>query len=744
MRTTRVLAIIAILGIAFSFRASANVVYDSETTNEWFNAHVATSSELASNWTRPEGGEAVVKGGSDAHYIALDTDFNDPLTYAATDASADIAVVAAEMTATVNATEPQIGSAPQAALAVIGNATATNWVGLVGNGSGGTEWVTFPSPVPVAGNSYSVRIEFDQRQGKERRIRYLVDGRVLLGEGSSNGWYPNPQAGAANISNVSFFGSGDIRALAGENITENTIAFNAPTQTNGFDYTNGAISVSAAIQGYTGVTATLTVKGTDGEKVKVVPQTPGSANWSWNLNDLTQGGVYSYTIEAQVGGKVIATKTGTFTAAKWPANIWFGADASKASRAEREKGGSWEDAEPTVDNATYVIDDGAVFNVTDQEPGSNHVTRVDTKVTFETLVDANSLSDVTDERDALGGFVAAKSGETPQWMALTKKDDTVKWIPLTGDIAPEVNVPYVIRAEVDSISESKCVRYLVSKDDGESFVPLASGGTPWIAFADADKGSLAKVELKGSGKVAKFEATVADKALAVVNGVEYDDMAEALAAAKDNGKEITLLTNATVEPKDKGTYEIAPNNYHYVSGGKVSTDTTNTKTIVIDDSGEPKVRPSTEEMNKVTTPGDKSYKNINSLRAFLEKHGVAAYTGDLGSAAITQEMNGVPTGSKNNLPLWQDYVMGVEPTDSVTPEYTPSADKETATFNLQVPALGAAIEANKPSGDYAIKYRIDVNKEAGTSVKMTSGIIPVTLPNAATDYKVSIVLEPIE
>ena len=744
MRTTRVLAIIAILGIAFSFRASANVVYDSETTNEWFNAHVATSSELASNWTRPEGGEAVVKGGSDAHYIALDTDFNDPLTYAATDASADIAVVAAEMTATVNATEPQIGSAPQAALAVIGNATATNWVGLVGNGSGGTEWVTFPSPVPVAGNSYSVRIEFDQRQGKERRIRYLVDGRVLLGEGSSNGWYPNPQAGAANISNVSFFGSGDIRALAGENITENTIAFNAPTQTNGFDYTNGAISVSAAIQGYTGVTATLTVKGTDGEKVKVVPQTPGSANWSWNLNDLTQGGVYSYTIEAQVGGKVIATKTGTFTAANWPANIWFGADASKAE-GSRETGGSWDPTKKpaAVEDNAYVIEDDALFNVTDQKPGSNHVTRVDTIVTFETLVDSSALE--IPEDVALGGFVAAKSGENPQWMALTAgTGDHSEWVALTGGVAPEVNVQYVIRAEVDFISDTKRVRFLVSNDDGETFHPLSGETSQWIDLATQEKYSLAAVELKGSGRVAKFEAMVADKALAVVNGVEYDDMAEALAAAKDNGKEITLLTNATVEPKDKGTYEIAPNNYHYVSGGKVSTDTTNTKTIVIDDSGEPKVRPSTEEMNKVTTPGDKSYKNINSLRAFLEKHGVAAYTGDLGSAAITQEMNGVPTGSKNNLPLWQDYVMGVEPTDSVTPEYTPSADKETATFNLQVPALGAAIEANKPSGDYAIKYRIDVNKEAGTSVKMTSGIIPVTLPNAATDYKVSIVLEPIE
>ena len=740
MRTNRALAIAAAFGFGVSFGASANVIYDSETTNEWFNANVATSSALDSWSKKPSDGEAIVMGEPNAHYIALDTDLDDPLVYTAAGASADIAVVAAEMTATVNANPPQIDAAPQAALAVVGDATAAKWVGLVGKKGGGTEWVTFQSPEPVVGDSYSVRIEFDQRE--TRRIRYLINGVVLSGEGSTDGWYPNPQASAAmNISNVSFSGSGDIKALAGENITENTIAFKTPTETEGYDYTNGAISVSADIQGYTGVTATLMVKGTDGEVVSVVPQTPGSANWSWNLNDLTQGEIYTYTIEAKdVGGKIIATKTGTFTAAKWPANIWFGADASK-SAGSRETGGHWADAEPVVENATYVIDEGAVFNVDDQEPGSNHVTRVDTKVTFETLVDANSLLDVTDEQDALGGFVAAKSGEIPQWMALTKKDGAVKWVALSGGIEPEVNVPYVIRAEVDFISDVKRVRFLVSDGTGETFAPLSYNGNQWIQLATQAKYSLAAVELKGSGKVAKFEATVADKALAVVDGVEYDSMDEALAAAKDGTKSITLLTNATVEPTDKGSYDIVPGGHHYMFGGN---DSTEARTIVVTGQGQPPVvRPSTATMKDVQTPDGAHFRNIDTLRTFLENNKVSVYTSGNGSS--TEISGALQDPGKNGLPLWEDYVMGIEQTDSVTPEYTPSTDEDPQNFSLQVPDLGAAIRAGKPSGDYAIKYRIDVNKVTGTSVTMPdTGIIPVALPVAAADYNVRIVLEPIE
>ena len=726
MRATRVLAIAAILGIAFSFCASANVVYDSETTNEWFNAHVATSSELASNWTRPKGGEAVVKGGSDAHYIALDTDLDDPLTYTATDASADVAVVSAEMTATVNATEPQIGSDPQAALAVIGNGVATNWIGLVGKESGGTEWVTFPTPVPVAGNPYSVRIEFDQRATK--KIRYLVNGVVLSGEGSTDGWYPNPKADASKISNVSFSGSGDIRALDGENITENTFEFVDPTETAGYDFTNVSFSVGANIQGYTGVKATLKVVDFNGNQKTIGEKdlSSGQAPVQWDLTELEAGGFYDYTVEVKAGDQVIDTLSGTFYAANWPADIWFGADATGGS--DNVTNGAWvSTAKPNVENNAYTIDDEAIFNVAEgvRSKGSGHVTRVDAAVTFDALVANPAMP----EGDAFGGFVAAQDG----WRALTGSG----WVLLHGDVSPATGVPYVIRAEVDFHTSGRGVRYFVAMSAepmDEDFVPLYdANGNQWIQLANLSATTLQQVELQGSGKVAKFEATVADKAIAEVNGVKYDTMEAALEAAKDGTKSITLLTNATVDPKDKGSYDIAPAGHHYMSGGQESTEP---RTIVITKQGQPPVvRPSNQVMTDVRTPSNKPYKNINSLREFLERNGVTEYQNENAEASdITKALN--TESGTNNLKLWQDYALGVDKDTPVAPVTIPTGDTNPNKITLAIPAVVAAT----PSGDYVITYQVTYGT---TSVDQEGpGKILIPLENGTGTYTIKAVFDP--
>lgn len=751
MRTKKIFAVVATIGLACCFNAFANVVYDAETTNAWFHVdmqNLTTAALKAAPWASPTNGDALVESG----VIKLDTDVSDPLTYAA-GPSTNVAVVAVTVTATLNADYPEFTSVPQAALTVYCESSETNWVGLVGNGEGDTQWVKFASPVPVVGRSYNVRIEFDQREGLPRQIRYLVDGTVLSAGDGGDGWYPNPQGTTAdNIKNVSFSGAGDIAALDGENIIEVfSFVFNDPTNAQGYDYTNGVISVSAGVLGYTDVKAILKVSGTGGQQEPVEMQSTGRGSWSWDLNGLAQGGVYTYTIEAQVGGETIATTAGTFTAAKWPdnewsgsADSWFGADASLPEE-PREWGGSWDpETKPSVAGETdkyYMVDDGALFSVGDQEPGSNHVTRVDADVTFETLVDLGMLETVEDS--VLGGFVGAKSGENPQWMALTKGDgDALAWVVLTGDIAPETNVSYVIRAEIDFISNLKCVRYLVSTGDVDGvFHPLTPAGatSQWIKLVSQDKGSLEGIELKGSGRIAKFEANVADKALAKVGDDEYDTMEDALEAADDGNTPISLLTNTTIDPKKKGTYDIAPGGYSYVSGGKVSTDP---RTIVVTEDGQaPLVRPSTATMKGVRTPGNRPYKNIDTLRGFLENNHVEAYTsGNGGAGEIGTALN---ASGVNGLPLWQDYVMGIDQTDSVTPEYTPSADKDPLNLNLQIPALAAAIDAEKPSGDYAIKYRVDKDGVPGDAMPMPKTcFIPVVLPSAAASYNVRILLEP--
>ena len=979
MRATRVLAIIAILGIAFSFCASANVVYDSETTNTWFSVNMSTlkAEDLKTPpWTQPHsGGEATVEN----KVIKLDTDLDDPLMYTAAQASAAVAIVAAEMTATVNASVPDLKDVPQAALCVIGTASATNWVGLVGDGNGGTNWVTFPTPVPVAGRTYSVRIEFDQRQD-QRKIRYRVGDTVL-----GNGWYSNPQnTAAANIQSVSFSGTGDISGLGGSNVVANAATFNgvgyttfaealaaakaagmgwnnekpivlykdatytAVTGKAYFDANGRTLTISGGVYTKTGntydvttydeceakigstfyatfdeavaaaggadvivvntsitkdlaitkslgvdpagkltcstltvgsgvtfnlagnqsvqtatvdgsvtgdgvltVTGTLTgvnvakltfgdnatfayggtalgssttltlgtalkigglgaatidtvvidnaaINGKDvsmftanpalpeglmlsvnGNVLKVVKEPPaieikidkdtmgydftnGTVNVkttvmsgkcgkltlkvydfdgtvraavdrnvsdsttavSWDLADLTAGGTYSYEIVINDGSKDIGTAYGEFAAATW-GNVWFGADASKPVN-DREKGGEWA-KEPTIDptDKVYVIEDDSVFNVTKQEQGSNRVTRVDAAVTFESLVDGDV--DVPAD-EAISGFVATTDG----WKALAKGE----WVSLTGGPAPVAGKPYVVRAEVDFISNPKRVRYLVSEDDGKTFIPLSSGTALWIDLATSTKSLLAQVELQGSGKVAKFEATVADKAVAKVDGIEYDSMEDALKAAKDNAeKAITLLTNATIEPKEKGKYEIAPGNYHYVSGGK---DSTGNRTIIVDGSGNPPVvRPTDTEMKKVMTPDGNSYKSYDSLRKFLERNKVGGYTNDNANAESVS--NALETVGTNNLQYWQDYALGIDVGTSVAPVTKPAGDTDSNNITLAIPAVVAAT----PSGDYTVTYKVVVGE--GAEAKSTStdaGAITIPLNLGTGTYRIKAVFTP--
>lgn len=988
MRTTRTLAIAAILGIVFSFRASANVVYDSETTNNWFSVDMSTLTPEALKslpWTPPSAdGEATVED----KVIKLDTDFGNPLKYTPTGSSEDVAIVAAEMTATVNAAEPELDSAPQAALCVIGTETATNWVGLVGTEEG-YKWETFMTPVPVAGATYSVRIEFDQRQEEPRRIRYRIGDAVL-----GNGWYLNPQkTGAAKIASVSFAGAGDISGLGGSNVVANAATFNgvgystfadalvaaraqgsgwsaekpvvlyknaehaatvsdvlyvnpngrtftingevvtktsgftytitakseceahidstyyvtfeeavenagaddvivvnkaltkdlaiakslgvdpagkltcstltvgsgvtfnlagnlsvqtatvngsvtgegiltvtgtligvnvakltfgdnatfaygaaalAPTtltlgnkltvsglgsvelgdtiisnvgdydvskfvssetmpdgtelgvvggqlkvveakpdieieiddDTAGYDFTNGTINVSTTVKSGTSGTLTLTVVNFDGSVRAAVekPVTDATKTVTFDLDNLTAGGTYSYMIEVSEDGKDkdLGTSYGTFTAANWGDDIWFGADATTGdAQTGTLTNGTWEGTAPTIDGGAYVIEEDSVFAVEDQSPGSNSVTRVDAQVTFESLVDVDSLEA---EVGALGGFVAVSANDDTKWMALGETAE--EWVVLTGAIKPIAGVSYVVRAEVDFLSESKRVRYLVSDDGGTNFYPLAKDTVQWLPLSASDKGSLAAVELKGSGKLVKIEAIVSDKAIAEVNGVKYGTMAAALEAAGTEGTNtIKLLTNATVEPdlKTPGKYAIAPNSHDYMSGGKVSSDA---KTIIVEGTGKPPVvRVNDQEMQKVMTPGGKSYKNYDSLRKFLEKNGVEGYTKDNADAqSISAALEKTDT---NNLQYWQDYALGIDVGTPVAPVTIPTGDIAKDKITLAIPA----VDKSKYSDDYGIVYQVMKGTETTESENPSAIFIPLG-DNATGTYTIKAVFTP--
>ena len=389
MRTTRVLAIVAILGIAFSFRASANVAYDDEFTNAWFSVSaVSANLDDTTYWEKPQnGGDAKVEDSK----IKLDTDLDDPLTYDPKQKSAEVAIVAARFQATANTSTPDIGdNGPQAALTVIANGANTNWYGLVKDELANV-WVKFENVIPIVGQEYDIQIEFDLRQGQQKRIRYSVGG-VVLGEG----WYDNPQQNAACISTVSFAGTGDIGDFAGSNIVARTpVATVAGTdQVDGCDYTNGTLQVNldAAAAG------SATLKVVDFKTGEVVTSYGArvfdagtGVSVSWDVAEavsgqtLVPGGTYGYevTISAasteQVASRTVV-KTGTFTAASTTDADWFHAWVENGQ--ESVAGGDWTNA-VEISQGAYQIDDGAYFEIDDSTKGSNNLTRVDADVVFQ-------------------------------------------------------------------------------------------------------------------------------------------------------------------------------------------------------------------------------------------------------------------------------------------------------------------------------------------------------------------------
>ncbi len=334
--------------------------------------------------------------------------------------------------------------------------------------------------------------------------------------------------------------------------------------TAGYDFTNGTVSVTATVQSRK--SGSLVLKYIDfdsGTETVLGKQVSGSGTVAWDLSDLMPGGTYSYVIEvfSDSADKVIDTKYGTFTAANWADDVWFGADASSGE--DVTENGSWAGGvAPKIDNGAYVIDENSVFDVTDASAGSNRVARVDVSVLFDSMTDVETL---TVESGALGGFLAAAKGDGGVWMALTVANGEPTWVELTGAVAPEVNKPYVVRAEVSFLAEKKQVRYLVSDDDGENFFVLADENSKqWLALADNTKGTLARLELRGEGKVVKFTAKVSDRALAEVDGVKYVELADALAAARDKSdKQVKLLTNVTLTPAAAGTYRIDKNGHAF-------------------------------------------------------------------------------------------------------------------------------------------------------------------------------------
>ena len=536
--------------------ASAGEFYSYEKTNNLFTVDAGAANLDTSVWTKPTGGgTASVDSGNDQ--IVLDTDLDYPLIYVPGGNSDEIAFVKARIVVSPNETTPGIDglSEAQAALTTVTNTAneCLDWYGLVRSSGTDPEWVALDGNHPVVGDTYDIIITLDNRDG-QKKVRYSVKGPgassyVNLTSGG-DAWLDNPKSNKSYISAVAFSGVGRFGDFSADSVLDDGTTIDSTGEVAGFDFKDGKVTAVVTVPSaeYSGKTAVLSVVDfATGNTTTYDPQTLTGEALSWDLSNLTPGGTYSYTVTVKDGGDVRTAKSGTFTAANWgTAGSWFSATASGGAAVNHN--GIWEDTylvpAPTPTNETQLsIYGDASFLITDKDPGTNAVSRVDTKYQFETFVSTNAL--ITTE-DAVSGIVAATNDVGVGAWYVYK---TGGWTKLDDGVVPNSNTPYIMRAEFDFMSATKRVRYMISTDNGASFTPMTLGGDQWINLVDQDKTTLSAVSISGRGILTSILATISDRHMAEGNdGTPYDTLWDAIKAGAT--EPIKLLTNTTLKPSD--------------------------------------------------------------------------------------------------------------------------------------------------------------------------------------------------
>lgn len=127
--------------------------------------------------------------------------------------------------------------------------------------------------------------------------------------------------------------------------------------------------------------------------------------------------------------------------------------------------------------------------------------------------------------------------------------------------------------------------------------------------------------------------------------------------------------------------------------------------------------------------GDTKIAVNDNFRAFLTANAKTPY--EAAGANAKDIGDALKDAGDNTLPLWQDYVLGIEPATPVTPVTIPTGDIDAENITLAIPA----IDTTKYSGDYDVTYKVGETTCSGPSA------IKVPLTETAT-YQMKIVLTP--
>ena len=225
------------------------------------------------------------------------------------------------------------------------------------------------------------------------------------------------------------------------------------------------------------------------------------------------------------------------------------------------------------------------------------------------------------------------------------------------------------------------------------------------------------VACTGSGTLTALDG-VAGVAVATVNGTPYATVDDAIAAAKAAADGATVEINADPSGSvtgETGTFD-ATKECVVAKSGETTTVTIQPKTEIVQ---------SIQFVSKNLMKTD----DIVNFRKFLSDNVGTTYNGANSTAEALQ--TALKAAGTNKLPLWQDYVLGIEPSTTLAMGYA-ETDSATDKVTIQIPAFK---NLTTTCGNYTVEV-VDAN---GTTLTSGTDLSSVQFPmTSAAKYNLKL------
>ncbi|MBQ2632234.1 MAG: hypothetical protein IJG13_21355 [Kiritimatiellae bacterium] len=424
------------------------------------------------------------------------------------------------------------------------------------------------------------------------------------------------------------------------------------------------------------------------------------------------------------------------------------------------------------------------FTVTDgAAPDTNTVVKVEVK-SLLSEVNTNhfpTAAEMETRQAQLGFVVGINAAETPIATNYYAWTGGASWTLLSH---PEGAEPSVTN-ETDFIVT---FNYMTNNSHSVQF-DIVRGGTtnqlnggaalPLTSTRGAAAGNVAGMRCYGSGSLKSADGSVGLAVAVLSDNVRYGSLADAVTAAgtsettvtvvrdTSEGAEIPEDSNITISDpgeKVKGTITVpggttvkvdttvaqldpATNGVYTIplktSGGTVVVklpdsiaqykEVASNVTVSADNGIDVEIYTKSSIMQSLNPGTDKALvADETKLREFMNTYANEAYAAaHADEDSLTQ---GLQANGDNGIPLWESYVLGIAPTDSVAPVTVPAGDPSTSQITLAIPA----IVTNNYSGDYTVTYQA----VGGTSGASTADPQSIAVPLGTGTYTIKATLTP--